>query len=179
MTTNANRRCHGVAGDVAIEYSMIFPPVPANQPPASEFEIEPIALPPEMPVPNHRPRKALSVGSEGKNRLVCRSLQRQVGIASKVSDGERSGALPECDDVGQNIESTPRLWRINHRRWMIGVSKTDANPNARRNGRRVPCGYRQTTVMRELALLQSGIDQIMAKDVARNYQGQHVSWPGR
>src|SRR4029079_16831066 len=89
------------------------------------------------------------------------------------------GALPERDDVGQNIKSTPSLWRINHRRGMIRVPKADANPNSWRNGRCVRCGYRQTAVMSELAPLQSGIDQIVAKDVAGDHQGQHVSWPGR
>jgi hypothetical protein len=77
-------------------------------------------------------------------------LQDKSGIASKVSDDERSGALPVCSDVGQNIESTPGLWRINYRRGMIGVPETNANQNTRRNRRRVRCGYRQTAVVREL-----------------------------
>ena len=51
-------------------------------------------------------------------------LRRQVEIASKTSDGEWSGALPECADIGQDVESTPGLWRIDHRRGMIGVPKT-------------------------------------------------------
>src|SRR6478752_3991373 len=106
-------------------------------------------------------------------------LQDKLGIASKVRDDERSGALPECGDIGQNIESTPGLWRINHRRGMIGVPEADASPNTRRNGGRVRCGYRQTGVMRELAPLQSRIDEIAAKDVAGDHQGQHVSWSRR
>ena len=89
----------------------------------------------------------------------------------KGSDGEWSGALPECNDVGQDVECTPSLRCINHRRGMISVSKTDANPDARRNGCDIRCGYRQTVVMRELALPQSGIDQIVAKDVLGDDQG--------
>src|SRR4029077_2737567 len=117
-----------------------------------------------------------SIRSDGKTAWSAGPAKTS---RSKISDGERGGALPECDDIGQNIESTPSLRRINHRRGMIGVSKTNANPNTRRNGRRVRCGYRQNAVMRELALLQSGIDQIVAKDVAGDDQGQHVTWPGR
>jgi hypothetical protein len=89
------------------------------------------------------------------------------------------GALPERDDIGQNIESTPGLRRINHRRRMIGVSKANANPDTGRNGRRVRCDDRQAAVMRELAPLRGGIDQIVAEDVAGHHKGQHVSRPGR
>jgi hypothetical protein len=49
---------------------------------------------------------------------------------------------------------------------MISVPEPDANANARRNGCSISGGYLKIAAMRELAALQSGIDQIAAKDVS-------------
>ena len=86
-----------------------------------------------------------------------------------------SGGLPVRDNVDRDIESTPGLRRIDHRRGVIGVPEADAGPDARSNGARIRGGYRQTPCMRELTALQSVIDQIVAKDVSGDHQGQQVS----
>ena len=62
-------------------------------------------MPLGLMVPNHRPRGA-QLGSEGKNRLVCRSLQRQVGMASKVSD-ERAALYQNAMTLAKILRALP------------------------------------------------------------------------
>ena len=88
-------------------------------------------------------------------------------------------ASPVHRHVCQQIEGAPGLRRIDHRRWIIRVAEPDARANARRNGRIICCGYRKIAAMRELAALQGGIDQIVAKDSSGDNHGHHVSRPGR
>ena len=88
-------------------------------------------------------------------------------------------ALPVRGHVGQQIEGTPRLRRIDHWRRIIRVTEPDTHANTRRNGCIICCGYRQIAAMRKLASLQSSIDQIVAKDISGDNQGHHIARPRR
>ena len=97
----------------------------------------------------------------------------------RLSRSSRWVASPVHRHVGQQIEGTPGLRRIDHRRGIIRVAEPDAHANAGRNGRIICCGYRKIAGMRELAALQSGIDQIVAKDISGDNHGHHIARPGR
>jgi len=107
-------------------------------------------------------------------------ISRRPIRASKVAASSAPmSALPVRDQVGQQMEGTPGLGRIDHRRGIICVPEPDARANTGRNRCIIGCGYRKITGMRELAALQGSIDQLVAKDVSRDDQGHHICRPGR
>ena len=89
------------------------------------------------------------------------------------------GTSPVRRHVSQQVEVATRLRRIDHRCGIIRVPEPDADANTGHNGCSIGCGYRIIAGMCELAALQSGIDQILAKDISGDDQRDHIARSGR